>query len=196
MYVYFEHQRDAEGKVVLTELCLSSLGTGALKITWRDKTEAMLFELCRPILKYPPVAMRSYDERSNVWMYLESWGEQVLQRLTAVTALVGGITKIQVEDLAAQAMNHRVSFKKQTHVRPEDFFYNNTAPATAAESKETVAAKLAPLLEIKAQELAAAEPAALKKLYRRAALRLHPDRNNGNGALMSELNMLWSVYNA
>jgi curved DNA-binding protein CbpA len=35
-----------------------------------------------------------------------------------------------------------------------------------------------------------------KSSYRRAALKYHPDRNNGDGSKMSELNSLWSVYNA
>ena len=35
-----------------------------------------------------------------------------------------------------------------------------------------------------------------KKSYRMKALALHPDRNGGDGAKMSELNMYWQVYNA
>jgi hypothetical protein len=31
-----------------------------------------------------------------------------------------------------------------------------------------------------------------KKLYRKLALALHPDRNNGDGSKMSELNMIWN----
>lgn len=33
-----------------------------------------------------------------------------------------------------------------------------------------------------------------KKLYRAAALKCHPDRNNGDGSKMSVLNAIWSVY--
>lgn len=32
----------------------------------------------------------------------------------------------------------------------------------------------------------------MKLVYRRAALTLHPDRNNGDGSRMSELNAIWS----
>lgn len=38
------------------------------------------------------------------------------------------------------------------------------------------------------------DSAAAKKLYRAAALRLHPDRNNGDGSQMSKLNELWGIY--
>lgn len=33
-----------------------------------------------------------------------------------------------------------------------------------------------------------------KKLYLSAAMRLHPDRNNGDGSKMSKLNELWGIY--
>jgi DnaJ-class molecular chaperone len=36
----------------------------------------------------------------------------------------------------------------------------------------------------------------LKKLYKQAARKYHPDFNNGNGSMMSELNAAWSAYNA
>lgn len=195
MYAYFEHQRDASGKITLTEICLSSHGNGTLKIDFFSNTEEMLFELAKSILKYPPVAMRSYDGRNNVWAYFEDWGEQVLQKLSTVLTSLGPFRQLEVENLAAQAMNHHVSFARKPQVRPEDFFYSQAAPAPSALTKETVLKKLSLLLQIDTATLATAEPGALKKLYRTAALRLHPDRNNGNGAAMSELNMLWSVYN-
>lgn len=31
-----------------------------------------------------------------------------------------------------------------------------------------------------------------KKIYRKAALALHPDRNNGDGSKMAELNIIWA----
>jgi hypothetical protein len=38
------------------------------------------------------------------------------------------------------------------------------------------------------------DASAAKKLYRSAALRLHPDRNAGDGSQMSKLNELWRIY--
>lgn len=35
---------------------------------------------------------------------------------------------------------------------------------------------------------------ALKKIYRAAAIKLHPDKNNGDGSKMSKLNELWGIY--
>lgn len=33
-----------------------------------------------------------------------------------------------------------------------------------------------------------------KKIYRAAAIKLHPDKNNGDGSKMSKLNELWGIY--
>jgi len=83
-------------------------------------------------------------------------------------------------------MNHKVSLKKRVDVR--DFFYQQVpVAATPTLTKEQVAAKLRLILGTDTVD---------KSSYRRAALRLHPDRNNGDGKPMSELNMLWQVYNA
>ena len=38
------------------------------------------------------------------------------------------------------------------------------------------------------------DKSATKKLYRSAAIRLHPDKNNGDGNKMSKLNELWGIY--
>lgn len=35
---------------------------------------------------------------------------------------------------------------------------------------------------------------AAKKLYRSAAIKYHPDKNNGDGSKMSKLNELWGIY--
>jgi len=187
MYVYYEHHKDASGKIVLTELVLSSSGTGRLAISFFDKIENMIFEICKLTLKHAPVAQRSYDPATNVWSYFDEWGQFTLDRLVTVTdSIAQKVTLIEVQDLVAQAVNKRISLSSK-RVRPEDFFYNYGKPvAQAAMTKETVAQRLKQLMGDTLD----------KSSYRRAALKYHPDRNNGDGSKMSELNMLWSVYNA
>jgi hypothetical protein len=187
MYVYYEHHKDASGKIVLTELVLSSHGTSKLAINFGNPTENMLFEICKLALKHAPVAQRSYDPATCVWSYFDEWGQFTLMRLVSVTdAIAHKVALIEVQDLAAQAVNKRISlsFKR---VRPEDFFYNYGKPvAQAVMTKETLEQKLKSLMGETLD----------KSSYRRAALKYHPDRNNGDGSKMSELNSLWSVYNA
>lgn len=198
MFVYHERHKDAHGKLVLTELRLSSYGNGRLRIDFRNVTENTIFELCKQILKWPPVLMRTYDEASKVWSYLGDYGDQVLQKLHEITKPLSEIIEYEVEDLQAQCLQDTISFApRKKQIRPEDFFYN-TAPASAPPlTKEQLREKLAALMGTNSAHLNSIESDAnaLKKLYRHAALRLHPDRNQGNGAMMSELNMYWGLYN-
>ena len=186
MHVYYEHHKDASGKIVLTELVLSSWRTGKLAVNFGNETENMLFEICKLALKHAPVAQRSYDPATCVWSYFDEWGQFTLDRLVTVTdSIAHKVALIEVQDLAAQAVNKRIDLSAK-RVRSEDFFYNYGKPvATPALTKETVAEKLKQLLGDTID----------KSAYRRAALRYHPDRNNGDGTKMSELNSLWSVYN-
>ena len=188
MYLYYEIHCDGHGKTVLTEMRLSSYGDGRLAIIFRNPKENVIFELCKAILKWPPIAQRLYDEATKVWSYFEDYGPQVIERLKEVTKTVQEIQCIAVEDLAAQALNNRVSLNgKSPRMRPEDFFYNHgTLSSAPTLSKETVAEKLKALMGDVLD----------KSAYRKAALRFHPDRNNGDSKQMSELNMLWQIYTA
>jgi predicted NAD-dependent protein-ADP-ribosyltransferase YbiA (DUF1768 family) len=75
--------------------------------------------------------------------------------------------------------------KEEKEVDYQDFFYN-TAPEAHIESHESLHAKLEAILG----------KGFTKKTYLRKALEWHPDRNGGDGSKMSELNSLWSAYNA
>ena len=79
-------------------------------------------------------------------------------------------------------------------IDPNNFFYN-TVPIAQAQTRESVTESLARILGCTPTDLG--QPLDIvKKLYRKKALELHPDRNNGDGSRMSELNSLWSVYNS
>jgi hypothetical protein len=198
MYVYFEHHRDAASKIILTELRLSSYGDGTLAIRKNYSTEEMIKDLCLSVLKWPPIGCRSYDPPSVVWSFFgqygvaSTYGEEVINKLYAVCKPISQIDFIEVKDLAAQALNHRVDLSKpQTDkIKADDFFYNKGTPfASAALTRDVILQKLCALLGV-------GDAAAIdKRSYRAAALRFHPDRNNGDGSKMSELNMLWGLYN-
>lgn len=195
MYCYYEHHKDAHGKTVLTELRLSSYPNGSLAIRFNNSVENTHFELCKRILKSPPTGQRSYDDASKVWSYLGSYGELVIADMKKILESIGGkLNEIEVEDLQQQCLNGHIDLtRKRRNIRPEDFFYNTTPQGAAALTKEQLAVKLSTIMGVQALP---GETSALKKLYRQAAMRLHPDRNNGDGTQMSDLNMYWRLYNA
>ncbi len=186
MYIYYTLHKDAAGSVVLTELKLSSYAN-RWKIDFWNTTENAIFALTKEkALKESPIALRSYDELTKIWTFMEDWGPKVIERAKALCSVLGGIVCTEVPDLGAIAQAQSFDPKKiKAPPKPEDFFYQQAAPvATPALTKEQVQQKLAAL------------GVTDKASYRRAALKYHPDRNGGDGTMMSELNMLWSVFNA
>jgi hypothetical protein len=193
MFVYYEHHKDATGKVILTELRLSSYGDGTLALNKKSLTEETLKTLCLGILKWPPIDCRSYDEKSVVWSYWgqygikSTYGEEILNKLHAVCRPIQELVQIPVQNLAAQALNHRVDMSTKKRMTVEEFFYNPNAVAPSVPlTRDAIITKLTTLLGSDVID---------KKTYRTAALKYHPDRNGGDGSKMSELNMLWRMYN-
>lgn len=191
MYAFYEHFKDPSGKILATEIIMSSKRDN-FSIAFYNTTEKAIFELAKAILKMPPIGARSYDINTNIWSYNAPYGEQVLAKLPEVTKAISAIECLEVPDLQTQKAADHIdwSTKSKPKLSAKEFFYNHGVPtALAAETKEQIANKLMVLMEIKPCELID------KRAYRLAALRLHPDRNNGDGTKMSELNMYWRLYN-
>jgi hypothetical protein len=53
---------------------------------------------------------------------------------------------------------------------------------------------LAELLALPSYDAIPRDKATAQKLYKQAAMRWHPDRNNGDGSRMASLNQLWGAY--
>lgn len=195
MYVYYEHHKDANGKVLLTELRISSRNNGRLEIRFKDPMEETIFNACKAVLKWPPLSNYSYDPAIKCWSYFgqygvkSTYGEVVIEKLEAIcSALLTTFDAFPIQDLATQALTDSVDMKTSSasHLSAEDFFYQKE-PAQLGSSTLSKAE-----LEQKLTTLIGSAPD--KKSYRRTALRLHPDMNNGDGSKMSELNMLWQLW--
>jgi hypothetical protein len=196
VYIYYEHHRDVSGKIVLTELRLSSDRHGRLEIHFWNKMENIVFESVKKLLKWPPLQNYSYDPALKLWSYFGqygvtgTYGEEVIKKVQLVVEALGQPFKaFEVEDLADQAINDKVDLsgarKRTKRMSAEEFFYNHGVPAAQqAMSLETVQKKLTVLMGTEIS----------KKTYRLAAMRLHPDRNNGDGSKMTELNWLWQQW--
>lgn len=204
MYVYYEHHKSPEGKILLTELRLSSRKDGKLEIAFYHPTEKMIFEAVKPLLKWPPLQNYSYDPSLKLWSYFGqygvagTYGEEVVKKIqTVVEALGQDFRAFSIEDLAGQAANDRVDMsgaKRKPKMSAEEFFYNHGVPtAQASMTREELMHKIGDIFGTGAAVFAFG-PGAVKKAYRTAALRLHPDRNNGDNKPMAELNSLWQEY--
>lgn len=130
------------------------------------QVEAMII-----LIKQIPVSDREYNPATKEWTILETSWPRVKQMFDAA----------------------RFHVSTEKVVRAEDFHYEQPAAPTIV-PKATLQQQLQQLLGLSASEMT--DSNAVKKAYRRKALEWHPDRNNGDGTKMSELNSIWSAYNA
>ena len=125
-----------------------------------------------------PANAREYDPATFKWQIAIEYWPALRQILTS--------TQFAIKEISPTATHANV---------PKDYaenFYH--APAKReVETKESVLVLLAKLLGIH-EDIASMELAVLKKKYREAARRYHPDLG-GDAAKMAELNRVWSIFN-
>jgi len=192
MYLLYEHFKSASGEILATDMLLTSRFPGSPFISFRDANEKALFEFCKLIFKSIHTKNRTIDMNTYIWSFLGSAGKDVYDKIKASPIVAAGLLFERVEDLKGQKAAGFIHRPDTSRIDPSDFFYQQAAPASAKIlTRSEIAAKLAPMLQLTAPTIEAADLSILKKEYRRAALRLHPDRNNGDATQMTELNWLW-----
>jgi hypothetical protein len=159
-----------------------------------------------------PTSKRNYDPATKIWM-IEKKDFDTLQTMFGGTnTLYDFKTVTDVTDWhahskdiyaklkrlqAAQAAAWNKFTDKQIPIpepeKPEDFFHSfKEQPLNTSTSKLTIDQLIDRLYNVAGIDSFQKE--FTKSDYRRAALKLHPDRNNGDGSRMAELNMLWEEY--
>ena|ERR1700688_3239156 len=127
-----------------------------------------------------PITSREYNPDSKHWTIAKEYYYPIIEVMRAMGF------KITVQDTTKQD-------GPKVHV-PEDYaenFYRSEPQASAG--TEDVAEKLSQLLQI--ADVSKFDADDLKKIYRIKARKYHPDLG-GDAAKMSELNRLWSLFNA
>lgn len=195
LYVFFEHHKDAKGVTLATDVSVSSFLHGKGIFWKRDEAQ---FKVMTGLLKSPPIAVRSYNEDLKIWTYLGDSGFHLMEVLQDTF----GKLHLQIEFRECSKLEECLlagGIPEQSSVKfdPANFFYNKAGVAQSAEiTKDKAIEKLAIIFSLDTEDMGKLHPKDAKRLYREAALQLHPDRNGGDGSKMSELNMYWRIYNA
>lgn len=199
MFMYYEKFPAHDDTPALIQIVLSSNGANAA-INWKNKKEEVTINLLRDVFKQVPIAERLHDENTKIWTFFGFRGDVILAGIESMITQ-GILTSFEVkeiEELQEKVERSELNRTKRTvdqkKFKDEDFFYDHAVTTTQALTGTALLEKLAPLLEISVDELKTSDTTVLKKTFRRAALKLHPDRNNGDGSKMSELNMLWNIF--
>ena len=217
MFIYYEHIADTfsvppNPEEDLWIFCLSSNGM-TTKINFN--TERAVHTIVTQIFQTISLQYRSYDATTYVTTIIGTQGKRVLTTLQSLITqrILKGCLVMEMKDIEdkinkglplnwveppprTQATRDAAGKKKvEVKFNEEDFFHAPVSQSTELSGVELQKA-LCSALQIDLPRLAILAPVDLKSLYRRRAMALHPDRNNGDGTAMSELNYLWRLYNA
>jgi hypothetical protein len=120
------------------------------------------------------VSNRIYDPVTKHWSFTANAFRDIVEKLFISTS-----TQYDIQDAVAT-------------VGPEGFFYEHAVASPMADTPEVLAARLQALLGLDNETML--DVMLVKKAYRRKAMELHPDRNDGDGSRMSALNEVWNAY--
>jgi len=147
------------------------------------------------LLKQIPSSLRAFDNEIKVWTIPLDKFEFLKQ--TILKALNYKYKQYSKGNLITEAILFNPDAAKYAEVpKAEDFFYEQPV-GNFESSSDTLTLQQ---LEEKLQEMLGVSSwsglceSDLKKMYRKAAMKYHPDRNNGDSSKMSELNYYWQEY--
>lgn len=196
MYLLYEHLKSPEGELLATDMLMTSWFPGKPGIDFRSPIQKGFFEFTKLTFKKVHISQRGYDPDTKIWTFFGDSGKSVYKDLKNSPMGKVGFKIERILGLSEQVKAGFIKKPEKLAFDPADFFYTPEAPVSSGPTKEQVSEKLAVLLGISAEQLKTGDDLGLKKLYRQAALRLHPDRNGGDSKGMTELNYFWQIYSA
>lgn len=197
MYLLYEHHKDSAGALLATDMLMSSRFPGKPGINFKNPAEAAFFEFTKKTFKEVHASQRTYDPDTKIWSFFGGIGASIYKILkeSPFASFAGGIAFERIEDLAEAVKRGYVAKPEKLAFDPSDFFYTSEAPVPSGPSRSEAEKQLALLVGLEHSELKGLDPTMLRKVYLRAALRLHPDRNNGDATGMTNLNFYWQALN-
>lgn len=195
MYVLFEHHVSPSGELLATDFLMTSSFPGANKVHfWNNQDKAIFNYVKDQIFKQVPVGKRAYDPDTYIWSFMEDAGKLVYDQIKADTLTKQFVFLERITNLDSQVRAGFISRSAAT-LDPEEFFYNKAGSASRAPLKQDVLEELLEVLGYMPDyAFEALTPSEQRRAYRRAAIKCHPDVNNGDGSKMSTLNMLWQQW--
>jgi hypothetical protein len=205
MYLYYEKFISPTNSPAedVYSVVLSSNGAST-DINWKIQGDKVVQEVISSIFKQVELKSRVFDAKTKVWTFLGHYGKVIITNLESMQTqgLLTNLTIKEIHDLEDKSVRARLNMREveeseadNVKYSAEDFFHNPSPGGDAALTSSELISRLSPLLSISREELSKeSDNSKLKRIYRQAALRLHPDQNNGDGSKMSELNMLWNIF--
>ena len=155
-------------------------------------------------LKKVPIGKRTYNTKTKVWTMDSGYWNQVLPFYVAGAGHLYELVSYKFESDWLAFIAGEVELKNgkpkidpnaPDHVKAQGFFRNFNQVIEATASSKTDKEVLASLIGVSSlSELDGANTKALKTIYRATAIRLHPDKNNGDGEKMALFTQLWGIY--
>lgn len=144
---------------------------------------------------------KTWNIRSDVWITLMPYYTIPHE----IYGMVPYSTKAQWQNfisgkVAFEAINNNGSTSSMSDAEKAASFFGTAAFNSAVYQTATVnndREELLSLLGLNSWgqfDSLLSDKASAKKIYRAAAIKYHPDKNNGDGSKMSKLNELWGVY--
>lgn len=155
------------------------------------------FNAALTAVKTIPSGKRKYDPDTKIWYIDNEYWQQMRQFFIAGSQL---FTLVEHPDedsfncvLTGQPKT-KPSWNGPAPDAAKNFYHNFNNVITRIADNKSDKQLLAELLQIQSFDHIPSDKTLANKLYRAAAMRLHPDRNNGDGSKMSELNRIWREY--
>ena len=195
-YEEFQISLPDKGVQDLVRLVFSTSATE--KKVYGAKVFATIKDCCY-YLKQIPGDSRTMDPKTYIWTIPQDKFDS-LKKIYLTMQYISSESYFKKHDSLQDFVDGVKKQKLGDIPKAEEFFYSYGQPVAGGSlSKESIAAKLQGILAeaLKTEiDLSKSSAIDLLKVYRKAALIYHPDRNGGDGSKMSELNMLWQMYRA